>query len=80
MAAPTVPPVMADTVLVSPLSTSVSLVSTLPLGSVPAVLLAVPPASVALAVSATATGASSAPWMVTVSVDEAVKPALLRMV
>ncbi len=39
-------------------SGSVSLVSTLPAGSTPAVPLSTPPASVALAVSTTATGAS----------------------
>jgi hypothetical protein len=58
------------------LSTSVSLVSTLPLGSTPADV----PASVALGVSATATGLSLAPWIVTVSVEEVVSPALSRMV
>ena len=56
------------TVFVSPESTSVSLVRTFPVGSVPAILLFTPPASVAVAVFATATGLSLDPRMVTVSV------------
>ncbi|MCY1407599.1 hypothetical protein D9M71_229050 [compost metagenome] len=40
------------------MSTSVSLVSTLPRGSTPTTLLKVPPASTATAVSSTATGSS----------------------
>ena len=68
VAVPVVPARMPVTVLVSPLSTSVSLVNTLPVGLVPAVPLSLPPASVAVAVLATATGASLVPLMVTVMV------------
>ena len=63
--APTEPEALADVpattpviVFVSPASTSVSFVSTLPVGFVPAVPLAVPPASTAAAVSETVTGPS----------------------
>ena len=59
------------------LSTSVSLVSTLPVAFEPAVPLAVPPSSVAAwpaAVSSTPTGASLAPLMVTVSTAVSVRP------
>ncbi len=59
---------MAETTLVLPLSTSVSLVSTLPLAPWPVVPLAVPPASVAQPTSSVATGASLAPLTVTVRV------------
>ncbi len=58
------PPAIADTVFVSPLSTSVSFVSTLPVGFVPAAV----PASTAVAVSFTPTGASFAPVRFTVKV------------
>src|SRR5260221_14565576 len=54
--------------------------STLPVALLPGVPLAVPPASVASPVSATATGASSAPWMVIVSVVEEVSRAEARRV
>ena len=67
------------TVFVSPLpdeSGSVSLVKTLPVGFVPAVPLLTPPASTAVAVSKTATGASFAPWMVTVICVVLVAPAV----
>ena len=47
----------------------------MPVGLVPAVPLAMPPASTAVAVSATATTASLAPWMVTVRVVVLVAPA-----
>ncbi len=52
--------------LVSPESLSVSLLSTLPVALDPGMLLAVPPASMAVFDSLVATGASLAPWMVTV--------------
>ena len=66
--APSVPPVRtAVTVLVAPLSGSVSLVSTLPVASAPPLPLATPPASVAVPVSSVATGASLAPVMVMLS-------------
>ena len=52
----TAPKLTAVTVLVSPASGSVSLVSTLPLAGEPPEPLAIPPFSVASAVSATAVG------------------------
>ncbi|MNE60561.1 hypothetical protein D3C80_1557130 [compost metagenome] len=57
-----------DTAWVSPLatlSTSVSLSSTLPLGSTPATLLLSPPASMATALSSLATGVSLRPLIST---------------
>ena len=54
----TAPVRITVTLLLAPASTSVSLVITLPVGFVPAVALAVPPDSSALAVSLTPTGAS----------------------
>ena len=73
-------PLTSETVLVSPVSTSVSLVSTLPVadGS-PAngVLPGLTPASVTASpplVSATATGASLVPVMLMVSVVDEVAP------
>ena len=62
------------TVFVSPASMSVSLVRTLPVGLVPAVPLAVPPASTAVAVSATAIGLS----LMAVTVIEATSVAVLN--
>jgi len=85
--APTVPDVplpasvpvrTALTALVSPLitlSTSVSLVNTLPLPFDPSVPLAIPPASTAVAVSSTPTGASLAPVTVMTSAAVSVRPA-----
>ena len=67
------------TVLVSPfpvLSTSVSLVSTLPIGVVPVVPLETPPASTAVLLSLPATGVSFNPVIVTVICVEPVKPSL----
>ena len=66
----------AVTVLVSPSSTSVSLPSTLPDASVPAVALAKPAASVAIATSSTATGTSFVPLMTIASVVKPDWPAL----
>ncbi|MNQ82798.1 hypothetical protein D3C85_978600 [compost metagenome] len=69
---------MPVTVLVSPLtvlSTSVSLVNTLPTASLPGVPLNTPPASAAVPLSFTPTGVSLAPSMVTVRVAVAVAPA-----
>ena len=69
--APTFAPELftSETVFVSPLaSTSVSFASTSPVALLPAVPFSVPPASFALPVSSTATGASLLPWIVTVSV------------
>ncbi|MCY1407598.1 hypothetical protein D9M71_229040 [compost metagenome] len=66
------------TVRCSPLvavSTSVSLASTLPVASLPKVLLKTPPASTAVPSSSTPTGVSLAPWMVTVTVVLLVAPA-----
>jgi hypothetical protein len=63
-----VPPASADTVCVSVLSTSVSLLSKLPLTGFDS------ESSVTAATSATATGASLVPVTVTVSVDELVPP------
>ncbi|MNE83180.1 hypothetical protein D3C80_1799730 [compost metagenome] len=60
-------------------STSVSLVSRLPLGSMPGMALKVPPASTAMAVSSTATGLSLRPEMTMVSTAELVAPARSRM-
>ena len=60
------------TVLVSPASGSVSFVSTLPLGLVPAVPLLTPPASTAVALSETAIGASLTAVMLTVTLPVAV--------
>ena len=57
-AEPTTPAATPLTVLVSPASTSVSLVIALPVGFVPAVPLFTPPASTAVAISRTATGPS----------------------
>ncbi|MNZ95203.1 hypothetical protein D3C78_1143370 [compost metagenome] len=65
--------------LLSLASTSVSLVSRLPLGSMPGMLLKVPPASTAMALSLTAVGSSLRPRMVTVSTAELVAPARSRM-
>ncbi|MOA30673.1 hypothetical protein D3C78_1517780 [compost metagenome] len=65
--------------LLSLASTSVSLVSRLPLGSTPGMLLKVPPASMAMALSLTAVGSSLRPTMVTVSVAELVAPVRSRM-
>ena len=61
-------PLTAETVLVSPASTSVSLVKTLPVAlgvPVKAVLPGFTPASTTLALSFTAIGASFAPFTVT---------------
>ena len=72
-----VPVRSADTTRVSPLpalSTSLSLVSTLPLPFAPAAPLAVPPASTAVALSSTPTGASLRPSMVMVSWAVSVRP------
>ena len=74
---PSVAPVrIAVTVFVSPLSTSVSLVSTLPVAFEPAVPLFVPPASVAVPVSSTPTGASLAPVIVIASTAVSVRAAV----
>ncbi len=68
------------TVLVSPESTSVSFVNTLPLGLVPAVPLACPPDSTAVSASATATGLSFWPWIVMVKVAVDLAPAVSSIV
>jgi hypothetical protein len=52
------------------------LVSTLPVALLPAVPLLVPPASTAVALSATAVGLSFWPWMVTVTWVVEVPPAV----
>ena len=54
----TVPAATPVTVFVSPASGSVSLVSTFPVGFVPALLLLMPPASTAMALSLAAVGES----------------------
>ncbi|MNL34693.1 hypothetical protein D3C87_1566770 [compost metagenome] len=79
---PLVAPVLTPvTVSCSPLrSGSVSLVSRLPVGSVPSRPLFRPPASMAVAVSAVATGASLAPWMVMVTLAWLVAPLASCMV
>ena len=79
-AEPTTPAATPLTAFVSPESGSVSLVSTLPVGFVPAVPSATPPASTAVAVSVTATGASLAPWIVTVICVVEVAPAVSHTV
>ncbi|MCY1438569.1 hypothetical protein D9M71_547740 [compost metagenome] len=71
---------MPVTVRASPLSTSVSLASTLPTASLPGVPLSTPPASVAEPSSSTPTGVSLAPWMVTVRVETEVRPPRSEMV
>ncbi len=73
---PTVPPAIADTVFVSPASTSVSLLKTLPVALLPAAV----PASTATPTSATATGPSLLPWIVITRFVVLVKPAVSRIV
>ena len=63
---------------VSLLSTSVSLLSTLPLALAPAVPLRVPPASMAAPVSLLAIGASFAPLIVMVRTAVSISPPMSR--
>ncbi len=77
-ALPAVPAVTPVTVMVSPMSLSESLFRTLPVGLVPAAPLLTPPASIAVAVSTTAWGASltlvTVIWAEALFVEKAVVP------
>jgi hypothetical protein len=75
--AASVPVRKALTDRVSPLSRSVSLVSTLPVPFAPAVALAVPPASTAVAVSSTPTGGSLTGLTFSATTSVAVENALV---
>ncbi|MCY1464343.1 hypothetical protein D9M71_823560 [compost metagenome] len=77
--AASVPVRMSVTALVSLASTSVSFVSTLPLGLIPGVALAVPPASTATVLSLTANGLSLVPRMMMVRVAVLLAPARSRI-
>ena len=80
---PRIPAARPVTTRVSPLpdeSTSESLVNTLPVALLPDVPLATPPASVALAVSTTATGLSFWPWIVIVTWVVELSPAASTIV
>ena len=70
----TAPVRIAVTTLLASASTSVSLLRTLPAGFAPAVALAVPPDSSALAVSLTPTGASFTSLTETLTGCSALKP------
>ena len=65
LALPAVPATTPITVPVSPESTSISLLSTFPVGLVPANPLETPPASMAVVISTVAVGASLFPRTVT---------------